>query len=223
MSGGVQYPENELTRLIERAHQHNMSGAAGMGVAGVSNADPRPTVSSAALGREVPAEEELSAEQRAELDAKAIELGIMTPSGETGSDNYGTLEEALATATNGIPVEDPVVALEKTLVPAPYGRRSVKLPVARVVEIPRFPDFKEVQGIDLKAGTVFIDTMEFQIPVNDLLEFKRYAVEIARQEIMKKLEEATGLFASEVSGDEEGSASGGSSVQRQSEGDRTKS
>lgn len=194
MPGQVEYPRNELTEMIERVAQGNRSGVHG-GVP--TSAEPRPSVQSAAVGREVvpPVEEPMTLEERMELDRLAREAGVQDDRiGSTPAPGgYATFEEAMAA---GAPVNPPAIPPPVS----PQQRTGHRETLVRTVERnqspppPRLPNFKNVQGIDLISGVVYVDDMEFPIPELDLSDFRRYAVEVARADIMKKLEEAVGLF-----------------------------
>jgi hypothetical protein len=72
---------------------------------------------------------------------------------------------------------------------------------------------------------VFVDDMSFKISALDLSEFRRYAVEVARADIMRQLEEAMNLFTSETTEDTDGgeaeAEAAHEAVQPVAEGDRT--
>jgi len=190
----VAYPSNDFTKMIERTASGNRSG-----VRGVASATPLPTVQSADMGREVLAP--LTAEERAELDLKAIAAGVRDPrigSPEATDGNYVSLDAAIAA---GAPVEIPVERHPVGM--AATGRIAAREFIAQTV---RLPDFRHVEGIDLLRGCVMVDGMEFSIPETDARDFKQYVVETARAAIMTKLNEAAGLFAAPVTPAEEGSA-----------------
>ena len=168
--------DNPLTRMIERAHQRNMGESRREAPV---DAGASPSARSAAVGREV--EPPLTVEERAELDAKARELGLMPV--EEGEQNlYPTLADAMKA---GAPVEGPAV-------PAPAARAAV------VIEGVRLPNFTKVGGIDLIRDVVYVDSMEFSIAKEDADQFRLYAIQIAHNVITQKLNEAVAALGAAV-------------------------
>lgn len=216
----VRAPENDFTRMIERVAHGNATGEFGGG--GVASAGPRPTVASAALGREVPDLPPLTAEERRDLDRKAVELGLLPPTESQGL--YETQEDALRAAGVDIdappaPTDDPVEALLRQ--PRMSTREAMYLarengtfqPQVQIVETARFPDFTKPQGMDLQKGVVYLDSMEFAIPEQHLRKLRKFVVELAHRAVMQKLEEAMGLFGPEVPSGQTGESSKGTTVQ----------
>lgn len=178
------YPDNPLTRMIERASQRGVERREVPVDAGTS-----PAARSAAIGREVELPP-LSPEERAELDAKAAELGIL-PEGQ--EDNpYSSMSAALAA---GASVEGPAT-------PSPVVERTHIQAIHKVVEpaLVRLPDFTKIGGIDLIRGVVYLDGMEFAIPKGDCDQFRLYTVRIAHAAITAKLVEAEKLLNAAVTG-----------------------
>jgi hypothetical protein len=176
----VAFPENEFTQMIERLSSDNRSGVRG---AGVASATPMPTAQSADLGRVVP-DRPLTPEERATLDRMAVEAGVRDerlPGSAEAQPTYQTLEEAIRAGA----------AVEDTVVRVPVGARNL----APLPSVPRMPDFRRVEGIDLERGLALVDGMSFPIPPEMVAEYKLAVVEVARDAIMEKLEEAVGLFA----------------------------
>lgn len=188
------YPNNSFTQLIERAAEANRTmGASGGGLA---SAGPLPTAQSASLGREVPDEAPpLSPEEREVLDRMAIAAGIRDPRitvPEETEDQYGSLEDAIAA---GAPVEKPaaVHAPDRSTAREFTGGAMMKQPTRQIV--PRLPDFQKVEGIDLTADRVILDGMDFPITAEKSTELKRFVVEVARQAIMERLNDAMSILA----------------------------
>lgn len=214
-------PQNAWTAMIERVAAMNQTGEFVGG--GLSSVDPRPTVSSASMGRVTVVEEPppLSAQEQAELDAKAAALGIMPPT--EGDGPYATMEDALRAAgvdpdAPPAPTVDPVMTRM-----AGTGRLSARhpnltRPPQAVVVQPRFPDFTKPESIDLQEGIALIDGMAFPVPPENLRRFKQFVIELAKRELVKKLEEAIGLFAREVTSDQGTTQGEGKEVQRVPEG-----
>lgn len=202
----VDYPQNAWTKLIERAREMNeLQGGGG----GLASASPRPSVTSAAFHRAVEDTPELSPEEQQRRDQIAREMGLM-PGGPEEVVEYATMEEALAAAgaERGMDEAPVVLPLQHAgmLDPRFRGIQAVAQQPLKVVEMPRFPDFSKVQGIDLVVGEAFIDSMKFSIPPEALRKMRQYIVELARVEIMKKLDEAMGLFGPEAK-NEQGASS----------------
>ena len=157
------YPDNPFTRLLERAAER--TGPREVPV----EAGASPSARSAAMGRVSPPP--LSPAEKAELDALAIEAGIMPPEDrEQGA--FGSLDEALAV---GSPV------------PRTVSTRSLAMPPEPAAPMVRLPDFKKIGGIDLFRNIVYIDSMEFPISTEDADGFKQYAIEIAREYLTSQL------------------------------------
>lgn len=180
MFGRVEYPQNELTRLIEQTAAENRSGLHGGGVA---SATPLPSVQSADFGRVLPADAPLTEEERAELNRKAVEAGIHderlgVPAPASAYESLGAAVAAGAQVT--VPTE--------RMIP----KRSTPTVVPR--DSARLPDFRKVEGIDLLRSRVWIDGMEFPITEEDARGFKEFVVETARAAIMVALSEAISLF-----------------------------
>lgn len=194
--------DNPLTRMIERAHQRN-AGEARREVP--VDAGASPSARSAAVGREVMPP--LSVEERAELDAKARELGVL-PS-EEGVDNpYPTLADAMKA---GSAVEGPPPPVEPV-------RQTASQASPRTVAGVRLPDFTKVGGIDLIRDVVYVDSMEFPISKEDADQFRLYAIQVAHNVITQKLNEAVTALSIAVTEATGGGDEAVSSVQ----GDETK-
>jgi hypothetical protein len=225
MAGPVEYPQNDFTRMIDMTSRVNAAGG-GRGLP-VHTGEQPPAVTSQAMREPSQVEESLSFEEKLRLDQLAREAGVQderlgnvtAPTGEGSptQDQYAnmTMEEIIAMSGGAAaPAASPSVA------PAPILTRQTRngllsgpvtnaSPPARVVtqvvtQPPRLPNFRNVQGLDLITGEVFVDDMSFKMSPADLSEFRRYAVEVARAEIMKQLEEAMNLFTQETAEDEDG-------------------
>lgn len=199
---GVDFPTNDFTRMIESVASGNRSGVR---AGGLASATPLPTVRSADLGSEVPAEPELSLEERIHLDQLAREAGIQdvrlgTAQPDHGS-QYASFEDALAAGASVNPptFEEPT----QEIAPQGLGRPSAReylggafKPRPALIEVPRLPDFRKVEGIDLTGNRVIVDGMDFPITDEEATEFKQFVVGKAHAAITERLSEALGLFAS---------------------------
>lgn len=184
-----QMPNNPLTRAMDDFAAHNQQLRAGGGA--VITGEPLPSVRSAAVGREVVAQAPLSEAERAELDAKAIELGLMPrPEGESGP--YASFEEAAAA---GAPVQRPVQVITKTTDWREPSMSMDSRETARAfIQQPRLPDFSKVYGVNLLDGTVIVDGMEFAMPASDANEFRLYCIRLVQASVMAQLEAAASAF-----------------------------
>jgi len=200
---GVVYPKNDFTQMIEAVSRRNVAGG------GIPNlpGEPLPNVRSAGLGQPVendPTNQPLSAQEIMELNAAAAAAGVKDERIGTADaepvGGYGSLEEAMAA---GMPVNAPSVVAAEVV-----RQRQPRASVVQTVVQPRLPNFRNVQGIDLITGVVYVDDMEFKIPAGDLASFRQYVVEIAKNEIMKQLEEATSMFARGAEATSGGEATG---------------
>ncbi len=178
----VEYPDNDLTRMIEALRSGNLAGSHGGGVA---SASPLPTVRSADLGRMTPDPPPLTFEEQEALDQQARAAGMSDhrlPEGViAGSEGYATMEDALAA---GSPIERVAqVRIESRQTAREFLRRSSRL-----------PDFRNVEGIDLVKCEVLLDGMTFPIAGDDVVKFKQFVVETAHAAIMNSLKEAMSLL-----------------------------
>ena len=183
MAGPVRTPDNEFTRMMARTTEVNR-GRVESPVGGGSE----PSVRSAAYGtvsQPVP----LTEAERAELDAKAIELGIIPrPEGVEGT-NYATLAEAQAA---GAPISLPQPAFSRA------ASSMVSEACAFGVEprvYPRLPDFGQPGIIDLIRKVIYLDGLEFPLPQEDADEFNAYVVGIVHKELTARLNGALAKMA----------------------------
>lgn len=157
------FPDNPLTRMLTDRNGFPVNGSS------------LPSTRSAALGKPLPAPlPPLSPEERAELDRKAIELGIMPPSETEMGSNYKSQEEAVSAG-------QPVVKEQ---------------PAQSRVEY-RLPDFTKIRAIDLTRDLVIIGTLEFKISKEDSAEFKKFAINVAREAVEKELTDALSILRQE--------------------------
>jgi hypothetical protein len=63
-----------------------------------------------------------------------------------------------------------------------------------VTPIVKLPDFRKIEGFDFFRNVLYIDGLEFEIPAEDVLAMKRYAVDIALDHVVKQLAEALIVF-----------------------------
>lgn len=202
----VDYPVNPFTQMIDAVARRNAEG----GGSGISTGDPRPSVSSAAVGRFTEVDNQpMSAEERYRLDQLARAAGVQDERiggdmdfdvGGAEQDQYAnmSLDDVIA---QGAPVS-PAKSIAGTGRLDTTRSNIVGPPSARVVkqEVVRLPDFTRVQGIDLLRGVCYVDDMEFTIPTQDSQDFRRYVVTVARNEILAKLQSALGSFAEGTDG-----------------------
>jgi hypothetical protein len=195
----VEFPENNFTRMIEEVSRRNQETGGGRGLP--MSADPRPSVVSASLGREVPAAPAplpLSAAEKAELDRLAIEAGMIDERLDTtnAAPQYATLEDAIAASLDGTPAAiDPAREITREVWSSAGRPLNAPSPRARpVVTVSRLPNFKNVQGIDLILGVVYVDDLSFELPAVNLLEFRKFAATVARRQIMQSLDAAMASF-----------------------------
>lgn len=184
---------NPLTQMIRRAKEIN--AAAGMPAGRGASDQPimvgsGPSVRSAAMQNPPP----LSPEEQARRDKAARDLGILPPDPE-GEVAYPSLAAAMAAGgAEGLPVaEERMTAREfiaahpeKLAVEARFGP-----PTPPTV---RLPDFRKVTGFDFFRNVIYIDGLEFDIPEDDVRDMKRYAVDIALNQVVKHLAEALVAF-----------------------------
>lgn len=188
----VSYPRNAFTQIIESGSMANQTGdyRRTMG----ASAGPQPTVRSSDLGSEVP---ELSPEERAELDAKAIAIGIMSP---TGTEPDG-LEFAGHYASDD-EVEQERVAAREALVKASHAAPT---PMTRVDHrgvmmkmMPTLPDFKRVEKIDFLEHTLVVGGMSFQMPSDMEAELRKKVILTVAAEVQAHIALALDAFGAEV-------------------------
>lgn len=189
---GVDFPDNDFTRMIEAVSSGNRSG---LHREGVTSATPLPTVQSADIGREVTELPPLTEAEKVELDRLAVEAGVKDERIGTASvllipGDYSTLEEAIKA---GSPVNPPVSTGH-----VPNAPQTVREVLSRSAPRSRLPDFCRVEGIDLVHNKVVLDGMDFPITDEQAAEFKQFVVEVARTAIMEKLSAAVSLFAAPV-------------------------
>lgn len=226
----VEYPRNDFTDMIEETSRQNVTGVRR---AGVASALPLPTVRSSDLGQEIPEQAPLSPDELAELNRLAASIGMKDErigTADVSPGAYATLEDAINAGAPVAPVErvpagTQGMALEQVArnqsLGAQQGRQNARQFLAAAV--PRLPDFRRVEGIDLMHNRVLVDGMEFPITEMEAMGFKKFVVETARTAIMDKLSEADDLFVQPVTAED--TPNGGSTatgadeaVQRQSEG-----
>lgn len=223
------YPQNEWTQMIEAVRQRNQSGtalspdqiAAGVPMTGT----PMPTVRSADLGRPVAQPTDpnrpLSAAEIEELNQAALASGLVrgpvNPSvartldsgGLDDSTQYATLEEAIAA---GAPVgADPDAIAEGAMrfrepmpsTPVIPVRTPVVRPTVREVvggQLPRLPDFKKVQMIDMVNSKVYVDGLEFTLEPNEHKMLRKFCITKAKEQIQKALDAAFSELAEGTNG-----------------------
>jgi hypothetical protein len=214
-------PSNELTQMIEAVAARNRGGVVSLPPerGSVISADSQPTVRSAELGtvvRQAP----LSAEESALLDRMALESGLVrgpvTPGIRNMLNNaaeegpYGSLEDAIrAGAPVGMSDEEIAAQAVRFREPEPVRRAigergPVQTPRQFIAaqpasQLPRLPDFKQVQIIDLINGKVYVDGLEFVLTKEQSQMLRRFAVQTAKEQIQKSLDTALAALDAEGS------------------------
>lgn len=186
------YLDNPMTRMMDRAAQRNESRREVPIETGTS-----PAVRSAAVGREVDSLPPLTDSERAELDAKAQELGILPPA-EGTEGLYATMEEAIKA---GAAVEKPATVPDRRDLSVAGAAGDSRMTAREVMsrEYARLPDFKKVGGINLILDELYVDGMAFPLPKADADEFRLYAIQIANAAIVNRLNEAVAALTGLVS------------------------
>jgi|SRR6185503_5333086 len=213
-------PQNEFTQMIELIHARNqgapVSLPANVGVP--ISGTPLPTARSADLGRPValpPAERPLTASEIEELNQQALRSGLVVgpvnPSIERTMNTvdaeaaYGTLEDAIRAgapisadendiAEGSIRFREPTPNAPVIQVRAPIGgRRVTPREVVEVREealLPKMPDFKKVQMIDLVNGKCYVDGVSFDLLPAEVKTLRKFCVTKARDTIQSLLDAA---------------------------------
>jgi hypothetical protein len=175
-----------------------------------------------------------TSEEMAELDRLALESGLVRgpvnariaqrlEGGGIDDGPYGSLEEAIA-AGAPIGADDDAIAVgaarfrDPSMQPLPPVRQPVgaRGPVQNrqtarefiasqpATQMPRLPDFKKVQMIDLINGKVYVDGLEFIVTKSELQMLRKFCVTTAKEQIQKALNEA--LAALDVEDSDGGAA-----------------
>lgn len=179
--------DNVLTRFMRQVADVNAAAgfSAGRSSEGPAGADPPTRVRSNAMASSL---KPLTAEERAELDRKAKELGIM-PKDELDElaepeDNEEMLMVPVPSVGLPVPGSVRAVAPSQILKDARGGVGAI--PVRR----PQLPDFRNVEVFDLTTDTIRVDGMTFPIPPEDVLAMKSYAVQIVLDHVVAQLAKA---------------------------------
>ena len=198
-------PRNSWTDMIEAVRERNERGvhlsnreiAAGVPIMGT----PGPAVRSADLGRPVSAPvvripPPLTPEEIAENTRAAVAAGLIPPQEAEEMGKYGSLEEAIAA---GAPVDADAeaVAAGAAVFREPAPPVGARQPVVRQVVVPastaalpKLPDFKKVQMIDLVRGKAYVDGLEFGLDASEVKMLRKFCVTKAREQIQKSLDAA---------------------------------
>lgn len=180
---------NPMTQLMSRVKQVN--AAAGMPAGRGASDQPimvgsGPSVRSAAMQSPPP----LSHEEQARRDQAARDLGIMPPDPDADP-NYPSLEAAMeAGGAAGLPVTEERMTAREVIARTDMTGAGAYAPPPTV----RLPDFRKVTGFDFFRNVIYIDGLEFAIPEEDVRDMKRYAVDIALNQVVKQLAEALVAF-----------------------------
>jgi hypothetical protein len=199
--------------------------AAGVPVVGT----PMPSVRSADLGKRVrqPVDDPnrpLSAAEIEELNKAAIASGLVrgpvnpsiarTLGGEVEDSPYASLEEAIAAgapvgadaeaiAEGAAAFREPTLVAPVIQVRTPVGMRRMtasESPVGSAAALPRLPDFKKVQMIDMVNGKVYVDGLEFAIEPGELKMLRKFCVTKAKDQVQKALDAALKELAEDTDG-----------------------
>lgn len=212
----VEYPQNIWTQQIEAVRRRNEARAVAEGHGTVQMAGSMPSARSAELGQPSEADRPLTIEERAELDRLALESGFVKgpvnpgiASAMANDTPYGSLEEAIAAgAPVGASEEQIAADAAQFRDPAPPTPRAIGARAPRQTarefiaaqptsQVPRLPDFKKVQMIDLVNGNVYVDGLEFPVGIDALKMLRKFAVQTAKEQIQRRLEEALSSLTEE--------------------------
>lgn len=190
------------------------------------SATPAPSVRSADMGQPVPdLTGPMTIEERQVLDRMALESGLIrgpvtggiADAIENADVPYGSLEEAIRAGASvnaddeaieaaALRHREPTPLWEQQGVYQPIGARVPVAPrhAAREfiaaqpqAQLPRLPDFKKVQLIDLINGKVYVDGLEFELSKEQLHMLRKFSVTIAKEQIQKSLTDALAALDSE--------------------------
>lgn len=189
--------DNALTRVLREVAEANAQAGKPAGRSAAMGPDPGPRVRSQAM-----TVAPLSAEEKAERDRKAKELGIM-PKDE--------LDELQDDEPEGGPMPAPAPASSFVPKPGFSKNRPTQAAIGALAAVrtgggmldpdrmtareflaskPQLPDFKKVQQFDLTTNTIYVDGMAFPIPQEDVLAMKSYAVQIVLDHVVFQLAQA---------------------------------
>jgi hypothetical protein len=225
-------PTNDFTRMIELVHARNqgvpvdLPRSIGVPIAGT----PLPSARSADLGRPVdlpPADRPLTPDEIDDLNRQALASGLVqgpvnpaiarTLETVEPDAQYASLEDAIRA---GASVDMDEAAIEEAAqrhrapgappimrVRPPVGGQvvvagSVGRPVKEVLALPKLPDFKKVQMIDLVNAKVYVDGVEFMVTPDELKMLRKFAVTKAKEQVQQLLDEALKSLAEDADGEE---------------------
>lgn len=214
-------PNNVWTQMIEAAAARNRAGtsltpeqiAAGVPIMGT----PLPSARSADLGRattpRVPTAPMLTPEEIHERNRLALAAGVH-PSQIPGFDAdaedmgpYASMEDAIAAgAPVGSDPEDVAIGARAFREAEPLFRGKQAPEVGRMTarefiahraesQLPRLPDFKKIQMIDMVNGKVYVDGLEFTCTPGELKMLRKFCVNKAREQIQASLDAALKALA----------------------------
>ena len=204
MTGGVQYPKNILTQMIERASAQKVSGQDRM----VGMPQGLPTVRSSDLGTVQPEPlPPLTPEEKAELDAKAEALGILPHEqdvdGLVFADSYASDEDVAAemarVQSEAEANHPPAPPIARETHRQHMGHRQDRTFVKMT---PTMPDFSKIERIDFTTSSIIIDGMSFPLPPENSRRYCREAIATVSFLLQEQFKVALAAFAAEVpSGD----------------------
>jgi hypothetical protein len=210
-------PTNEFTQMIELVRARNAGQPValppqriGVPIMGT----PLPTARSAEIGIPVdvpfvPADRPLSPEENEALNRAALASGLVrgpvtpgianTLAGGDEMGPYGSLEDAIREGAPISATEQEIAAGSRAFrEPEPPPLPPVRSPrmVAGIVQsqveaaLPKMPDFKKVQMIDLVTGKCYVDSVSFDLTPSEVKTLKKFCVTKARDTIQSLLDAA---------------------------------
>jgi len=184
-----------MTQLLHQVKQLNQQRGA---LAGRSSGTPMVPMSGGVrvISAEMAKPPVLPEAEKAELDARAREIGILADEeNESGPE---------------------IILPNLDLTPRQTAREATQ-------QRSRLIDFKKVQGIDLHRSLAYVDGFEIEIPQEDTLHFKQYVMELAVDYVTKQLAEAIAALNDSQNVQEMSNGSPGAEVLPPSEGPTTDS
>jgi len=196
MSGPIRYPKNILTDAIEANKSDNVSGGSFRPQVGLPQGGP--TVRSADLGSIVEPLPPLSAEEKAEADAKLIELGIDPATGNPMEQdpNEGSYASEAEMAAEMLAAADRVLGGPSGH-PRESGRQFAQIPNRQTARefigrtmTPVLPDFKAVTAINFVDHQMHVGGMAFPMEQAFEAKLRRMVIEAVVAEVQARLSNA---------------------------------
>lgn len=134
--------------------------------------------------------------------ARTLDSSGLTIDGEPVQ--YGSLEEAIAAGApvgadeaavaegamrfrEAMPTSPTVPVRSPRMVVGAQGRMTAREFIAAQPALPRLPDFKKVQMIDMVNGKVYVDGLEFSLEPTEAKMLRKFCVTKAKEQIEKAL------------------------------------